>query len=219
MQTKPSIVVWLVEDAESYATLFKSVIGQFNGIDCRRVFSSMDEILATLRMFEERPDIVLVDIEIAGTMTGLEGARPLKERLPLTPIVMHTVNDTAEAIFEALRAGSSGYISKKWRFEDIAASIRCAVDGALLFDPEVARKVLGYFKKQAKAPPDYDLTDRQFDVLRSLCEGLSQKEMADRLSITQRTIDNHLRAIYQKMHVHSGIEAVVKAFREGLVSA
>ncbi len=216
MLARSNVRLWLVDDEAKYADHFRQLASQFAGITCHRVFTSIELAVAALDMLPERPDILLVDIQLPDGMNGLEGLRPLKERLPETPIMMYTIQDSAEAIFEALRNGASGYISKRVRMEELAASIRQGVDGALLFEPEVARKVLGFFRRQTPTAADYDLTNRQIEVLKLLCEGLAQKEIGDRLSVSQRTVDNHLRAIYFKLHVHSGIEAVVKAFKEGL---
>jgi DNA-binding NarL/FixJ family response regulator len=217
MLARPNIRLWLVDDEAKYAEQFHQLASQFVGITCQRVFTSIELAVAALDMLPERPDIVLVDIQFPDGMNGLEGLRPLKERLPETPIVMYTIQDSAEAIFEALRNGASGYISKRVRMEQLAASIRQGVDGALVLEPEVARKVLGFFRRQTFTAADYDLTDRQYEVLKWLCQGLSQKEIAERMDITQHTVDNHLRTTYLKLHVHSSIEAVAKAFREGLV--
>ncbi|MEZ4698909.1 MAG: response regulator transcription factor [Rhodothermales bacterium] len=218
MPVATPIRVWMIEDDAMYAQLFSNVISQFAGIECRRVFETAEIAFKAFDVLDERPDVVILDIEIRDGMNGIDSIRPLKERIPTTPIVMHTVNDTAEYIYDALRLGASGFISKHLRFEDIADGIRRAVDGALFMEPEIARKVLGFFKRrQQRSPEDYELTDRQFEVLKHLCDGKSQKEIANLLCISSRTVDNHIRTIYQKLHVHSGIEAVAKAFREGLI--
>jgi DNA-binding NarL/FixJ family response regulator len=129
---------------------------------------------------------------------------------------MLTIRDDAETIYAALRAGASGYLIKNDQVDQIVAAIREAAQGGTLMPAPVARKVLGFFQQQ-ESKPDYGLTEREMEVLQEMTEGYVQKEIADRLFISPSTVNTHIQHIYEKLHVHSGIEAVAKALRERLV--
>jgi DNA-binding NarL/FixJ family response regulator len=163
------------------------------------------------------PDVVLVDIGLPG-MSGVEGIRILKERYPGLLLVMNTVYEDDERIFDALCAGACGYLLKKTPPARLLESLREAVAGGAPMSPSVARRVIALF--QDVRPPDraeYNLTPHEVRLLRLLVEGHNYKTAAAELRVTTNTISFHLQRIYEKLQVHSKSEAVAKALRNRLV--
>jgi DNA-binding NarL/FixJ family response regulator len=156
------------------------------------------------------PDIVLMDINLPNH-SGIECTRRLKESLPSVQIVMITVYADAENVFNALRAGASGYILKRSTPEKILQAIREVHAGGVPMSSEIARKVLGAFREPAKAAePEHNLSRREQEVLELLAEGCSNKLIAERLSLSIDTVTWHLRHIYAKLHVRSRTEAALR---------
>ena len=212
-----TISVWLVEDDADYRLTIEDLLNHTSGFKCSEVFFAYEEVESLLGAPEgwSAPDVILMDIGLPG-LDGIEGVSHLKERLPAVPIVMLTVNDSADVIFNALRAGASGYLLKDTMADRIVAAIREAASGGVLMQAPVATKALQYFS-QSKVRTDYALTPREKQVLALMADGLAHKEIAERLYLSPYTVENHLRSIYQKLHVSSGIEAVAKAFKERLL--
>jgi len=212
-----SIGVWIVEDDAQYRDTLILLLGHISGLHCAEVFYAYEEVQARLSKNTswEPPDIVLMDIGLPG-INGIEGISHLKTYLPEVPIMMLTINDTADMIFSALRAGASGYLLKSAPIDELVAAIQEAYRGGMLMSPSVARKVLSFFS-ETKPKQDYGLTKRETEVLRVMADGKTQQQIADQLFLSYHTIDSHLRNIYQKLHVGSGLEAVSKAFKERLI--
>jgi len=163
------------------------------------------------------PDVALVDIGLPG-MSGVDGVRLLKERYPQLVILMQTVYDDDERIFDALCAGASGYLLKKTQPARLLEGLREAASGGAPMSPEVAARVIRLFRDIR--PPeraDYDLTPHEIRILKLLVEGHSYKTAAAELNVTPSTINFHLQHIYEKLQVHSKSEAVAKALRNRLV--
>ena len=211
------ISLWLVEDDSRYRETLTYLLDHTSDLRCDRVFYAFEEVQALVEgdVAWQAPDVVLMDIGLPG-INGIEGLARLKPSLPEVPIVMLTISDDAEMIYQALRAGASGYLLKDTPLDQTMAAIREAYHGGTLMPAPVAHKVLGFFSKDL-SQTDYGLTDREIEVLRLMTEGYSQKQIADVLCLSRHTVDNHIRHIYRKLHVHSGIEAVSKAIRERLI--
>ena len=212
-----TISVWIVEDDVDYRKTIEYLFDHTSGFKSTEVFYAYEEIESLLDETKEwtHPDVVLMDIGLPG-MDGIEGVSRLKNRLPDVPIVMLTVRDEADLIFKAFRAGASGYLLKDTGVDRIVAALREAVAGGTLMPAPVASKVLQFFS-QKKTSADYALTPREKEILDLMADGLAHKAIAERLYLSPYTVENHLRSIYQKLHVSSGIEAVSKAFRERLI--
>ena len=212
-----SIGVWVVEDDTQYRDTLILLLGHVSGLHCAEVFYAYEEVQARLSKNTswEPPDIILMDIGLPG-INGIDGISDLKTYLPEVPIMMLTINDSADMIFAALRAGASGYLLKSAPLDEIVAAIREACRGGMLMPPAVARKVLSFFS-ETKPKEDYGLTSRELEVLRVMADGYTQQQIAEKLFLSYHTVDSHLRNIYQKLHVRSGLEAVSKAFKERLI--
>ena len=159
------------------------------------------------------PDIALCDIELPG-MSGIEGVRVLKSRVPKLQILMLTVFADNDHVFEAICAGASGYLLKDTPPTRLVEAIRELFDGGAPMSPEIARKVVAMFSRVV--PPkceDHRLSARELEILQLLAEGHSYKTAARALALSLDTIRFHIRNIYEKLHVHSRTEAVVKFLR------
>src|SRR4029450_3363018 len=204
-----------IEDRREIREGLAALIDEAPGFQCVGRYRSMEEALDGFRI---RPaDLALVDIELPG-MSGLEGMRLLREQYPRMLLLMLTVYDDDDRIFEALCAGACGYLLKKTPPARLLESLREAVDGGAPMSPEVARRVIRLFRDVR--PPekaDYDLTPHEVRRLKLMVEGHSYKSAATILHVTPHTVSFHLRHIYEKLEVHSKSEAVAKALRSRLV--
>ncbi|MBI1792523.1 MAG: response regulator transcription factor [Acidobacteria bacterium] len=175
----------------------------------------MEDALA--RPWTEMPAVALVDIGLPG-MSGIEGLRLLREKYPGVVLVMLSVYEDDERIFEALCAGASGYLLKKTAPAKLLESLTEAVSGGAPMSPEIARRVVEVFRKVR--PPEHaehDLTPHELRILKLLVEGHSYKSAAAELGVAFNTIAFHVQNIYEKLQVHSKSEAVAKALRGGLI--
>jgi len=175
----------------------------------------MEEALAKIK--HHLPHVMLCDIGLPG-MSGIEGIRILKERHPALLILMLTIYDDDERIFDAMCAGACGYLLKKTPPVRLLESLREAVNGGGPMSPEVARRVIALFREIR--PPDradHQLTPHETRLLKLLVEGHNYKTAAAELGVTVHTVSFHLRSIYEKLQVHSKSEAVAKALQNRLV--
>ena len=204
----------IVEDQREIREGLAQLINATPGYRCTAVYGSMEEALEKLP--KNLPDLLLSDIGLPG-MDGIRGVRILKERHPELLILMLTVYDDNERIFDALCAGASGYLLKKTPWTKLVELLKEAADGGSPMSPEVARRVIDLFR-EIKPPKEaeYDLTPHEVRLLRMLVEGHSYKTAAAELHVSVNTIKFHLRHIYEKLQVHTKSEAVAKALRHGL---
>ena len=164
-----------------------------------------------------RSDVILTDIALPG-MSGIEGIRVLRVRFPHIPILALTVHDSDSKVFDALCAGASGYLLKNTLPERLLEALREVADGGAPMSPEVARRVVRFFREFR--PPDhapYRLTPQESELLKLLADGHHRKTAAHELGISVNTVSFHLKNIYDKLQVHSKTEAVAKALRERLI--
>ena len=208
------IKVAIIEDHHKFRECLEFLLNNTAGYRCVGSFRSMEEALERIKF--ELPHVALVDIGLPG-MSGVDGVRVLKERYPALLMLMNTVYDDDERIFQALCAGASGYLLKKTPPAKLLESLKEAIAGGAPMSPEVARRVLSLFRNVR--PPergDYQLTPHELRLLKLLVEGHSYKTAAAQLGVSVKTISFHLQKIYEKLQVHSKSEAVAKAFRSGL---
>lgn len=207
--------VWLVEDNALLRSGLEAVLDAAEGLRCPVAVASVEEALDALDA-GHRPAIVLMDIGLPG-MDGIAGARAVRARAPGARVVMLTVHEEDEKVFEAICAGASGYLLKPATPERVVAAVREVRGGAAPINGYIAGKVLGMFARLAAPGPDYGLTPREKEVLELMVEGLTMKEAADRLALSYHTVDQHVRKVYDKLHVRSRGGAVAKALRERIV--
>ncbi|MBI3950449.1 MAG: response regulator transcription factor [Acidobacteria bacterium] len=207
--------VAIIEDQRQIREGLALLINGTEGYKCTGAFGSMEEALDKISY--DLPDVALVDVGLPG-MSGIEGIRLLKERYRTVSLVMLTVYDDDERIFEALCAGASGYLLKKTPPARLLESLTEVQQGGAPMSPEVARRVVTLFRDVR--PPeraDYNLTPHETRLLKLLVDGHNYKTAAVELSVSVHTISFHMRHIYEKLHVHSKHEAVAKALRNRLV--
>lgn len=207
--------VWIVEDSEGFAESLAELINSTETLSCQEVFHNCEDALAKLEQ-DSPPDILLMDIGLPG-MSGIEGIRRIKVLTPAVQVIMLTVFEDNENIFDAISAGASGYLHKSATLDSIIDSLESILVGGAPVNPTIARKILAMFSRPHEARTDYGLSSREKEVLQQLMEGLSKKQIADKLFVSHNTIDTHLRNIYAKLQVNSRVNAVTKALREKIL--
>lgn len=206
----------IVEDQREIREALTALINGTEGYRCTGSFRSMEEALEKIKT--DVPEIVLCDIGLPG-MSGIEGISILKERYPSLLLLMLSVYDDDERIFDALCAGACGYLLKRTPPVRLLESLREAVTGGAPMSPEVAHRVITLFREIR--PPercDYELTPHETRLLKLLVEGHNYTTAAAELGVSYNTIKFHMRHIYEKLQVHSKSEAVSKALQNRLIN-
>ncbi len=204
-----AIQVSIVEDDEGIRESWTILLNGNTGMRCISTHSSAEEALEEIP--KEKPDVVLMDINLP-KMTGIECVKKLKEICPKVQVLMLTMYEDSDQIFESLTAGASGYLLKRDTPAKVLEAIEEVTKGGSPMSPKIARVVVQYFQqKQPSASSAMDvLSKRELQILDLLAKGFRYKEIADQLTISFDTVRSHLRNIYEKLHVTSRTEAVVK---------
>jgi DNA-binding NarL/FixJ family response regulator len=205
----------VIEDQRDIREGLTMLINGTAGYHCTGSYRSMEEALDKIK--SDVPDVVLCDIGLPG-MSGIDGIRILRERHPNLLLLMLTVYDDDERIFDALCAGACGYLLKRTSPARLLESLKEAVTGGAPMSPEVASRVIALFREIH--PPeraDYQLTPHETRLLKLLVEGYNYTTAAEELHVSYNTIKFHMRHVYEKLQVHSKSEAVAKAMVERLV--
>ena len=202
----------IVEDNDKLRGTLAKVISRADGFKCVSDYASAEDALAGLPKI--KPDVVLMDINLPG-MNGVECVRKLKVILPATQVMMLTVYEDTENIFNALAAGASGYMLKRTPAKELLEAIREVLRGGSPMTTHIARKVVLSFQKSAAASAKTagelsELSDREQQVLDLLAQGLIYKEIAEKLQISYETVHTYIRRIYEKLQVRTRTEAVAK---------
>lgn len=171
---------------------------------------------------EEVPDVVLMDVRMP-KVNGIEAAAQIRADLPTTRILMLTVSDDEEDLYKAIKAGANGYLLKEISVEQVAEAVRAVMQGQSLISPSMASKLLTEFNSLSRRAenrqqlPGPVLTTRELEVLRLVAKGMSNREVAEKLYISENTVKNHVRNILEKLHLHNRMEAVIYAVKERLL--
>ena len=198
----------IVEDNLSLAEELHALFSTEPDMEVLDVFPSGEEALATLP--QKLPDLLIVDMRLPG-MSGVELIADLKPRFPALPILVLTMYDESDLIFEALKAGASGYLLKRTAGESLCEAVRQIPDGGSPMSPSIARQVVESFQvTRVPVAGGAKLSPREEEILALLAKGTQYKGIAGDLGISLDTVRTHLRRIYEKLHVHSRTEAVVK---------
>ena len=198
----------IVEDNKTLRQGFETLINRTPEMQCICACGTVGD--AVKQIPPAKPDVVLMDIQLPDG-TGIDCTARIKEQLPDVQIIVVTVYADADWIFQALQSGASGYLLKRATPTRIIEAIREAQEGGVPMTPEIARKVIGQFQAPIKAAEEVEsLTPRETEVLQFIMHGLANKEIADRMSISVNSVKWHLRHIYEKLHVRSRVEAVLK---------
>jgi DNA-binding NarL/FixJ family response regulator len=202
------IQVAIVEDDDEIRANLGHRINSNPAFRLLRSYGDAESALADLP--KHKPDVVLMDINLPG-MDGIACVRELKAKMPKAQFVMLTVYEDSNRLFKSLVAGASGYLLKRTPPAKLDAAIREAYQGGSPMTPQIARQVVQYFQQVREAAPDVQrLTPRETQVLQQLARGFRYKEIVDNLGISAGTLHSYISSIYEKLHVHSRTEAVVK---------
>ena len=212
-----SIRIAIVEDDVGVRETLTRIFSAAEGF--RVVEASADGESAVLKIPPKTPDVVLMDINLTG-MSGIDCLREIKKLLPKVRIVMLTVYDDSDTLFQSLVAGADGFLLKRFSHHKLVESVREIAAGGAPMSPQVARRIVEYFHHLKEAGPQShapgasadvrSLTAREQEILAKLAEGLVPKEVASALEISRDTVRNHVTNIYNKLHVHSRAEAILK---------
>jgi DNA-binding NarL/FixJ family response regulator len=210
LESDMTIRTAIVEDVTSYAEILRRYI-EVSGapVVCTGIYDTAEQALP--RLIENPPDVAIVDIRLRG-MTGIELVARLKNACPSVLCLILTSHDDGITIFTALKAGASGYLLKRARAEDIVSAIVQTFEGGSPMSPQIARRVVDYFHESAGITSDTELSGREMEVLQLLSRGAMYKEIGDQLGISLGTVRSHIAKIYEKLHVHSRAEAMLKMF-------
>lgn len=205
-----SITICIVEDLDEVREGLKQFISlspEFNVLD---TFSTAEEALYEIPRL--KPQVVIMDINLPG-INGIECIRQVKDKSPDTQFMMFTVYENDEKVFEALKAGASGYLLKNTGLVQITEALKELHNGGSPMSANIARRLVTVFRdKEKDAVPLEVLSKRENDVLQLLSKGLLYKEISDQLSISTSTVRQHIHHIYEKLHVQNRTEALNKAF-------
>src|SRR5262245_14680234 len=208
--------VWVVEDSPVYRQTVAEVHELSRRYRCARQFVDAEEPLEALGDGRELPRLILMDLGLPG-MNGAECVKAIRRRNPSIPVVMLTVHQSNDRIFEAICAGASGYLLKSCSREELMSGIESVLDGGAAMDAQIARRVLQMFTRMATPQADYGLSEREREILQHLVAGETKGAIAETLGLSPHTIDGHVRNIYTKLHVNNRSGAVAKALREHLL--
>jgi DNA-binding NarL/FixJ family response regulator len=208
------ISVCIVDDNSDLRNALEEIITMSQGYTCLATFGTAEEAISQIPVFN--PDVVLMDINLGGSESGIDCVRELKQKVPATNFMMCTVYEEDEKIFEALTAGASGYILKKTPPSRLLESISELYEGGAPMSSQIARKVVAAFQQKQTATVASEeldeLSNREKEILEQLSKGLMYKEIAAELFISPETVRKHVYHIYEKLHVTNRIEAVNKYF-------
>ena len=210
--TEDTIRVAIVDDQRLFTKGLSGLVAMLSGVEVVGVAYDGEEAVALCR--REEPDVVLMDISMP-RMDGIGATREIKDLLPQTAVVILTGHEEDEHVFEGIKAGAQGYLLKDSEPEDLSRAIHTVFAGDTIIAPDLAQKMLTTFEGGAHlAPP---LTERELEVIKALAQGMSDRQIARSLGISEKTVRNHTSNIYRKLHIFDRTQAVIYAVREGVI--
>jgi two-component system NarL family response regulator len=216
-----TVRVLVVDDHALFRRGLVLVLQSEDGIEL--VGEADDGVHGVARASELAPDVVLMDVRMPN-MSGIEATRRIAEEVPAAKVVMLTVSDEEDDLYEAIKAGAAGYLLKEISIEEVADAVRAVMQGQTLISPSMASKLIVEFASLARrADQEHDrvpaprLTDRELEVLKLVAKGLTNREIGVQLFISENTVKNHVRNILEKLHLHSRMEAVLYAVKEKIL--
>lgn len=209
----PPFTILICEDSTEKRDYLQLLLKGYGDFELAGAFATGEEAVANAAKLA--PDVVIMDIELPG-ISGIESTRLIKETLPEAHIIMYTVYEDEDKLFDSLCAGASGYLLKQTPPHRLVESITEVMEGGSPMSPGIAHKLVKYFN-QLPAKEEYRLCERELNILKLLVEGLPIKVIAEKVFLSIDGVKNNLRNIYRKLHVSCGKEAVAKAIRERIV--
>jgi len=208
MSSKQKIKVAIVEDKKDIRNNIEILLNNSDSIKCIKTFPNSETAVEHIPRL--KPDVILMDLNLPGK-SGIECTKILKSKIPETQIIILTMYNDSEMVYQALSSGASGYLLKRTTSEQLIESIKEVFKGGSPMSMEIARMVVNSFSKKDKSKKvEEKLTKREWEILGLLSKGMKYKEIGEQLFISVETVRNHLRHIYSKLHVRSGTEAVLK---------
>ena len=204
----------IFDDNEERLNSVKMLLDMSEDFECAGTFKNANNVIDDIRTTQ--PDLVLMDIDMPGK-TGIEATAVIRRDYPHLPVIIQTIFEENEKIFDSLRVGATGYLLKKTGPEKFLESLREALNGGAPMTGSIAAKVLNYFTHEVANKKKYNLTEREKQILGFLVKGYSYKLIANECDIAYNTVNNHIRNIYDKLYVNSATEAVSLAIKERLV--
>ncbi len=206
------IKIAIVEDNNALCQSLCALLNQTEGMQCVASLNNLLNVVSELN--RAKPDVVLMDIGLPN-ISGIEGVRTVKENFNTIEVLMFTVFEDDDKIFEALKAGASGYLLKKSPPEEIIEAVRSIYYGGSPMSASIARKVISSFQNTLPSQKEeFMLTTRENEILHSLIDGLSYKKLAEKYFISISTVRTHIRHIYEKLHVNTKAQAVAKVLKK-----
>ena len=212
-----TIRVVVVDDQRLFTRGLSGLVDMLPGLEVVGVAYDGEEAVALCR--KEEPDVVLMDISMP-KMDGISATREIRSLLPQTAVIILTAHEEDEQVFEGMKAGAQGYLLKDAEPEDLSRAIRTVYAGDTIIAPDLAQKMLNTFESGKSSgssrlmPP---LTERELEVIRALAQGKSDRQIANSLGISEKTVRNHTSNIYRKLHIFDRTQAVIYAVREGVI--
>ncbi len=216
--TEDTIRVAIVDDQRLFTRGLRGLVEMLPGVEVVGVAYDGEEGVTLCR--EQEPDVVLMDISMP-RMDGISATREIKDLLPQTAVIILTGHEEDEHVFEGIKAGAQGYLLKDSEPEDLSRAIRTVHAGNTIIAPDLAQKMLRTFEGGRSgggsrlAPPP--LTERELEIIRALARGMSDRQIAHSLGISEKTVRNHTSNIYRKLHIFDRTQAVIYAVREGVI--
>jgi len=213
------IRVAVVDDQRLFARGLAGIVDELSGMEAVGPVHDGKEALALCR--REEPDVILMDISMP-VMDGISATREIRDLLPECAVLILTSSEEDEHVFEGIKAGAKGYLLKDCTPEELAHAIHTVHAGQTIMSPGIAQKMLATFEGTKAggrsgarlAPP---LTERELEVMRALARGMTDRQIAGELGISEKTVGNHASSIYRKLHIFDRTQAVIYAVREGLI--
>lgn len=211
-----NIRVAIFDDNTQLRESLFNLIDASEGFFCVGAFANCEHVIQNVR--DTKPDVVLMDIEMPG-VSGIDAVILIKEKFPELKILMQTIFEDDDKVFQSICNGAEGYILKNTAPEEILSSLREIYEGGAPMTPAIATKVLRMFKTNLRITKDesFQLSLREKEILKCLVEGMSYKLIADACFISIETVSGHIKNIYKKLQVHSKSEAVVKAIKSKII--
>ncbi len=217
-----AVRVLVADDQDLFRRGIQAVLSMEQDIEV--VAEASDGLEAVSAAEETVPDVVLLDIKMP-RIDGIEAARRIRSSVPEAKILMLTASDAGDDLYEAIKAGASGYLLKEVSAAEVAAAVRAVMIGHSMLSPSMASKLVAEFGAlarragQGQDATEPGLSERELEVLRLVARGLSNKEIGSQLFISENTVKNHVRNILEKLHMHSRMQAAMYAVRERLIEA
>jgi DNA-binding NarL/FixJ family response regulator len=208
--------ITIFDDNDNRREGLELLINMTDDMTCAGAFNDCSNVLKDIE--SSKPDVVLMDIDMP-KVNGIEGVKIIRKKYPELKILMQTVFEDDDKIFDSICAGADGYILKKAQPHELMKAIAEVLEGGAPMTPTIARQVIRLVNKQNRKHSDIDfnLTPREHEILSLLVQGLSYKMIGERCNISMPTVNSHIQNIYEKLHVNSGTEAVAKALEQNII--